>query len=86
MYAGPGIGRGVAGAVGGGGALAATGVGQTEIFIVLALALLVVGALLLRSSSLKHRKGRDAPERDAGVDGTPAAVSLIPRSSRGKRR
>ncbi|MGW3953663.1 hypothetical protein ACWEKM_22735 [Streptomyces sp. NPDC004752] len=58
MYGGPGIGRGVGGAVGGGGALAATGLGQTEIFVLLAVALLVVGALLLRSSSLKHRNRR----------------------------
>ncbi|MDN3026030.1 hypothetical protein [Streptomyces sp. S.PB5] len=58
MYGGPGIGKGIGGVVGGGGALAATGVGQAEIFLVLALVLGVVGALLLRSSSLKHRNKR----------------------------
>ncbi|MER6529116.1 hypothetical protein [Streptomyces sp. NPDC001508] len=58
MYGGPGIGKGIGGAVGGGGALAATGLGQTEIFVVLAVVLFVVGALLLRSSSLKHRNRR----------------------------
>ncbi|MFF0226954.1 peptidase [Streptomyces sp. NPDC004629] len=58
MYGGPGIGKGIGGAVGGGGALAATGLGQTGIFVVLAVVLFVVGALLLRSSSLKHRNRR----------------------------
>lgn len=55
MYGGP-IGGGVAGGIGGGGALAMTGTGQAAIFVLLALGLLIAGALLLRSASQKlHR-------------------------------
>lgn len=56
MYGG--IGGGVGGIVGGGGALAGTGAGQTSILILLAIGLIVVGALLLRSSSLKNRRNK----------------------------
>ncbi|WP_164992577.1 hypothetical protein [Streptomyces sp. L2] len=56
MYGG--IGGGIGPIVGGGGALAGTGVGRMGIAILLALGLVVVGALLLRSSSLKHHRSR----------------------------
>jgi hypothetical protein len=55
MYGGgPGIGAGIGGAVGGGGALAIAGPGQLELVGLVAVALLITGALFLRAASLKH--------------------------------